>query len=193
MRVYLIRHAQSEDNAVEINGNQRMTRADFNRFMQNAPDSPLTARGQEQAQALAQRLADVPFARLYTSPLPRAMDTAAALAYAQNLTPIVIEDLRELMPPPLREVGGPATLRRLFLAAYTSMLLSATSTDRLTAASRRARVVWQKIAAEPAEDVAVVSHGWFITVLLLNLRFDRKWRILSRDITNCGVSLVVSR
>lgn len=193
MRVYLIRHAESEDNAIEVHGNQRMARAEFNRFMQNAPDSPLTVRGQEQAQALAQRLADVPFSRLYTSPLPRAVATAAALADAQRLTPIVIEDLRELMPPPMREVGGPATLRRLFLAAYTSMLLSPVSEDRLTAASRRARVVWRKITAEPAEDVAVVSHGWFISVLLLNLRFDRNWRILSRNLTNCGVSLVASR
>lgn len=192
MRVYLIRHAESEDNTVEVNGNQRMTRVEFNSFMQNAPHSPLTARGQEQAQTLAQRLADVPFARLYTSPLQRAVATTSALADSQGLTPIVIEDLRELTPPPLR-VTGDATLRRLFVAAYASMLLSTTSPDRLTVASRRARAVWRKITCEPAEDVAVISHGWFITVLLLNLRFDRNWRIRSRDITNCGVSLIVSR
>ncbi len=192
MRVYLIRHAESEDNAVEVNGKRRMTRTEFDAFMQNAPHSPLTTRGQEQAQELAQRLVDVPFARRYTSPLPRALDTASALAGAQNLTPIVIDDLRELMPPPLRQIEGDATLRRLFLAAYTSMLLSPTSPDRLTAALRRARAVWQKITAEPAEEVAVISHGWFITVLLLSLYFDSRWRILSRDLTNCGISHVIS-
>ena len=193
MRVYLIRHAECEDNVVEVSGKHRMTRADFNRFLHNGPHSPLTARGQEQAQALAQRLADIPFDRLYTSPLPRALATAAVLGEAQGLTPIVIEDLRELQPPPLREGGRDASLRRLFLAAYAGMLLSPASLDRLTAASRRARAVWQKITAEPAEHVAVISHGWFIMILLLNLRFDSHWRILSRDLANCGISLVVSR
>ncbi len=193
MLVYLIRHAESEDNVVELNGKHRMSRADFNAFMQNAPHSPLTARGQEQAAALAQRLADVAFTRLYTSPLPRATATAAVLAEAQGLVPIVIEDLRELMPPPLRADSGEASLRRLFLGAYTTMLLSPASADRLAAALRRARAVWRKITAEPAEAVAVISHGWFITVLLLSLRFDRRWRILARDLANCGISLVVSR
>jgi broad specificity phosphatase PhoE len=193
MRVYLIRHAECEDNVVEVNGKHGMTRAEFNAFLRNAPHSPLTARGQEQAQVLVQQLAEISFARLYTSPLPRALATATVLAEAQGLTPVVIDDLRELMPPPLPENGRDASLRRLFLAAYASMLLSPASLDRLTAASRRARAVWQKITAEPAEDVAVVSHGWFITVLLLSLRFDPHWRILARDLANCGISMVASR
>jgi broad specificity phosphatase PhoE len=193
MHVYVIRHAESEDNAVEMNGKHRMTRAEFNLFMRDAPRSPLTARGQEQAEALAQRLAGIAFARLYTSPLPRALATTSVLAEAQGLDPIIIPDLRELAPPVMREHGRDASLRRLFLSAYMGMLLSPVSEDRLIVAYRRARAVWQKITAEPADAVAVVSHGWFITVLLLGLRFDPRWRIVSRDLANCGISLVVSR
>jgi len=193
MRVYLIRHAESEDNVVEVDNKQRLTRGAFNAFMQNAPHSPLTARGQEQAHVLAQRLANVAFARLYTSSLPRALATARVLGEAQGLVAIVVNDLRELHPPQLRERGGDVSLRLLFLAAYVGMLLSPSSTDRLTASSRRARAVWREITAEPADAVAVVSHGWFITVLLFCLCFDRRWRILSSDLTNCGISLIASR
>ena len=193
MQIYLIRHAQSEDNVVEVDLSRRMTRAEFNAFLRHAPESRLTALGEEQARRLTQRLAQVPITQLYTSPLPRALATAQVLAAGRGIAPHIITELRELEPPPLKEYGGSVSLRWLFLQAFMRMLLSPASEDRVGIALRRARAVWRQITAEPAEAIAVVSHGWFIGTLLLSLRFDRHWRVVTRDLANGGISLVVSR
>ncbi|MEO6873209.1 MAG: histidine phosphatase family protein [Opitutaceae bacterium] len=65
-RFILIRHGETEWNAV-------------NREMGQL-DSPLTARGLEQADRVAERLATVPFDVLYSSDLGRAVQTATAVA-----------------------------------------------------------------------------------------------------------------
>jgi broad specificity phosphatase PhoE len=193
MKVFLIRHGQCEANLVEEDMRRRMTREEFNTFMRCSPESLLTSKGEAQAASLARRFAGVPLARLYASPLPRALATATALGKAQGLDPIILPDLRELMPPPLVVRGGPAPAHRLFLSAYVRMLLAPSSEDRLSATLRRARGVWREITAEPAEAIAAVSHGWFLTVLLLSVRFERGWHVVTRDLRNTGVSLVMRR
>ncbi|HUH08078.1 MAG TPA: histidine phosphatase family protein [Egibacteraceae bacterium] len=52
--------------------------------------------GRAQADALAERLADVPFKAVYASPLPRAMQTAAALAASRRIDVQPCEGLLEL-------------------------------------------------------------------------------------------------
>ncbi len=195
MQVYLIRHAQSEINVLldDLPLNNRLTREAFNRLVLSDAESPLTPEGQEQAQRLAERLAAVRFDRLYTSPLPRAQATAAALSETLHLTPQVLDDLRELQAALLRERAGEITLRRIFWQSYTRMLFSPRSPDAFGRSYRRARAVWNQITSEPAEAIAVVSHGMLLWFLLLHIQTDRRWRIASRDLTNCGISLVVPR
>jgi broad specificity phosphatase PhoE len=195
VQVYLIRHAQCEINVLldDAPPNKRLSIAAFNALIRGDAASPLTPEGVAQAQRLAERLTGVQFDRLYTSPLPRAVATAAALSEVAGLTPQIIDDLRELQPPMIRERAGELTLRRLFWRAYTRMLFSPASPDAFGPAYRRARAVWSQITREPAEAIAVVSHGMFIWFLLLSLWTDRRWRVLSRDLTNCGISLVALR
>ena len=59
-------------------------------------DLPLSRIGREQAQALAERLSDVNFDAIYSSPLRRCLETAAPLAEGLHMTPIVVEDLKEI-------------------------------------------------------------------------------------------------
>lgn len=59
------------------------------------PGVHLNEEGQAQATALAQRLADVPLAAIYSSPLERTMETAQPLAEAHGLTVAVREELGE--------------------------------------------------------------------------------------------------
>ena len=84
--IFYVRHAESTWNAVGR--------------WQGQSDPPLSARGREQAVALAERLAAHPRARelalLATSPLRRAHQTAAALAERIGLEPRPVEALREL-------------------------------------------------------------------------------------------------
>ena len=195
MQVYLIRHAQCEINVLLDDAplTKRLSTTAFNTLIRGEAESPLTPEGAAQARRLAERLSGVRFDRLYTSPLLRAVATAAALSEVAGLTPQVIDGLRELHPPLLEERAGDATLRRLFWRSYTRMLLSPASPDAFGPAYRRARAIWSQITREPAEAVAVVSHGMFIRFLLLSLWADRRWRIASRDLGNCGISLVAHR
>jgi len=65
VRLLLIRHAESEGNAQGR--------------LQGRKEFPLSDRGVAQAAALAERLAAVPIAAVYASPIRRALDTAAAV------------------------------------------------------------------------------------------------------------------
>ena len=63
---------------------------------QGHADRPLTERGREQAQALADRLAHIELDAVYSSDLKRARDTAAAVAESQGLELQQLPDLREV-------------------------------------------------------------------------------------------------
>ncbi len=58
-------------------------------------DDPLTERGRGQATRLAQALALLPIAAVYTSSLRRAMDTATPIADACGVAPTIDDRLRE--------------------------------------------------------------------------------------------------
>ncbi len=55
----------------------------------------LNARGVQQAELVAYRLKEKPIHTVYTSPLERAMETAAPLAQARQLQPIILPELRD--------------------------------------------------------------------------------------------------
>ena len=73
MRIYLVRHGESEANVAGI--------------INDDPRRPvsLTARGRDQARQAARGLGAVPFTRVYASRFPRAQETAAILLEALAL------------------------------------------------------------------------------------------------------------
>jgi broad specificity phosphatase PhoE len=76
MRIYFSRHGESEANLLHEHANRGFKYG-------------LTEAGRAQAAALAARLEDVPIARIYSSPLKRAVETAEIVARAKD-TPIEI-------------------------------------------------------------------------------------------------------
>ena len=81
-RLYLLRHAEVEEKYhVTFGGTIDMTLSD---------------RGHSQATALADYLQDIPFQKIYSSPMIRARETIAPLARRLNHCPIIMEDLREI-------------------------------------------------------------------------------------------------
>ena len=80
-RVILVRHGETEANKLQM--------------WHGSLDAPLTARGQVQVQATGRRFAEcVQHERidhLYVSPLPRARSTAAAVAEAIGMAPVIEE------------------------------------------------------------------------------------------------------
>ena len=189
MKVYLIRHAQSEENARGSSG-ARVSARDFNALLVNSPASPLTPQGQRQAQALVGRLAGAGIERLYVSPFTRALMTADVLAQATGLAPQVLPELSEVLPPPRANERRGASINAHFLRAYLRMLWAEGEHEGWRASYSRARAAWGKITAEPAHAVAAVSHAALLGLMLWGLRRDPQWRIVTRDLSNGGVSVV---
>jgi broad specificity phosphatase PhoE len=79
---YLVRHGESEANAA--------------RRFAGQSDSPLTARGRQQAEAVADELENVRFDRIVSSDLSRTRDTAEVIARRHGMGVEVIPELREI-------------------------------------------------------------------------------------------------
>ena len=82
MKLYFVRHGESEANILRVISNR---------------ESPLglTERGRQQALTLAERLKDIPFTAIYSSPILRARETAEILSRSFHLGYQVTEALRE--------------------------------------------------------------------------------------------------
>jgi broad specificity phosphatase PhoE len=86
MRLILVRHGQTHCNVQEI--------------WHGWDDCDLTDEGVRQAQAAGERLACEPLSAVYSSDIPRALQTAQAIADFHHLVPILDRGLRE------RNAGG---------------------------------------------------------------------------------------
>jgi broad specificity phosphatase PhoE len=173
---YFVRHGESQANAAH-------------RFA-GRTDSPLTERGRQQAEAVADALASVKFDRIVTSPLSRCRDTALIIARRHqlpvDLEPDLVEiDVGEKTGMPFDEVRGlPEWSDDGFVAWPRG--------ETLDQVLSRAHRVITRIAEESAgERVLVVGHGGVTRILMSHFlgllpRLDRS------AATNTNVSVVVS-
>ena len=133
-------------------------------------DPPLADLGHRQAQALAAWLAEEPIDAIYTSPLQRALETAAPLAAATGLGPVVDEDLAEydrhaseyIPMEELRAEGG-----ERWEQAVADWQLGAADMDVWFDAVVVA--VERVVAAHPGQTVAIVAHGGVVNAYLASI------------------------
>ena len=130
-------------------------------------DWPLTDVGRAQAERIAQRL--LPCLRgktwaLYSSDLLRAQQTAAPLAEALGVTPILQMELRE------RNLG-PAVGKSVQWLRENLEMQERTVDDRLFAAAESRRDAWnrllpffEQLMAAPEENIILVSHGDLLSI-----------------------------
>ena len=109
MDLYLIRHAQSQNNALPEH--------------QRVADPGLTELGHEQANRLAERVRSLQLTRLITSPFRRALETTEHLRIATGLVPEVRVALHETGGcmegvEPATMVGQPGLSRKQILAEF---------------------------------------------------------------------------
>lgn len=149
--LYLIRHGEALGNAQ-------------GRIM-GQTDLPLTARGRQQAEALARWFTTcaVRFAAVYSSDLERARDTAEILAAACAAASAV------LVRTGLRELGRGALEGRTFAEAAALRALPETMAGFEPEAAATARIL--RVGAELRiaaleHDVAAVAHGGSLARLL---------------------------
>ncbi|MCU0492712.1 MAG: histidine phosphatase family protein, partial [Chloroflexaceae bacterium] len=182
---------QSEENALDLR--QHVTVQDFNALLARSHAAPLTPLGQQQARSLVERLRHTSIEQIYTSPFARALSTAQVLCESFNLVPTVVPELREVLPRPLTERRRTASLRRLFVKSYLGMLWPWGEDETWRAGYRRAKRAWATITEHGAGEVAVVAHSGLNSLILLSLRRSPLWRILSRDLSNGGISIIERR
>lgn len=175
--LYLVRHGESEANAAGVFAGQ--------------VDSPLTARGREQAEAVAIALADLAIDRVVASDLSRARDTAAAIAAAHGLEVEVDPELREI------DVGASAgkrwddgTLRASFTAADSDEFVRWPGGESLEQVlARSLGCIDRLVRRHPGERIVVVGHGGVTRILVSHFlailpRLDRS------PATNTNVTIV---
>lgn len=92
MRLFLIRHGETWWNEIHK--------------FQGSSDVELSPQGWRQAQKLALSLKDEPIAKIYTSPLKRAQQTAAEVAKCHHCSITILDELRELHQGHLEGLSG---------------------------------------------------------------------------------------
>jgi broad specificity phosphatase PhoE len=149
MSYILVRHGQTALNAARI--------------FQPA-DTPLSALGMAQAQAVAKRLAGQPVAAIVSSDLARAAQTAAAIGQACGLavehTPLLQErNFGELRGQPYDTLGFNAI----------DMAAAPAGGESMADVQARAQQAWHFLQARRAAlagPLVVVSHGAFLRALM---------------------------
>lgn len=133
-------------------------------------DPPLDPRGYVQSAQVAGRLASLSIAAIYVSTLQRTQQTAASLAQATGLTPVIEPDLREIFLGEWeggvyrirREEGHPDWQRVLAEQSWDVIPGAEQSVDLAT----RLKGVIAKISRNhPDERVAVFAHGGVIGMI----------------------------
>jgi 2,3-bisphosphoglycerate-dependent phosphoglycerate mutase len=126
-------------------------------------DRPLSPEGAAAARTLAASLAHEPIAAVYSSPYPRALQTALPIAEAHGLEVRIVDDLRErlLSPDPLEDWY--AEVRRTW-ADFDHALPGGESSRQ--AQARADRVLSDLARPHPGGTIVAASHGNLIALAL---------------------------
>ena len=193
MQLYIIRHAQSENNALWARSGSSNGRS---------PDPYLTEIGLQQADHLAQHIAknwgqadpenDLHnrkgyfFTHLYTSLMERAVITGSAIAEKVNIPLVAWEIIHEVGGifdrkfDPDERIGLPGPNREFFSTNYPHLILPDSlgedgwwkrPHETREQAMLRAKTFLHELQArhEPADRVALISHGGFFVAIMRTL------------------------
>jgi probable phosphomutase (TIGR03848 family) len=149
--------------------------------------------GQRQAERLAERLAASRIRAVYSSPLERALDTAAAIGARLRLEVEVAEELNEVefgawTNRTLPDLGDEEEWRRFNLFRSSSVIPQGET--MLEVQARMLRLIERLCVAHPEHVVALVSHGDVIKATLahyLGVPLDLFQRI---EISPASVTIV---
>lgn len=210
MRLYFIRHGQSENNALYENTGSDIGRVD---------DPRLTDVGMRQAEATARYVSsfvdpvdrnpigrNFGFTHLYCSPMYRAIATGKYIAEAMNLPLVVLKDWHETGGIFLEDkqkgtfIHRPGLTRAEMLQLYPKLILTDITKEdgwwnrppeeedeRPVRARRALRSILER-HPNPEDRVAVVSHGGFYNLFMAAVMNLEVIRSVWFDLCNCGIS-----
>jgi broad specificity phosphatase PhoE len=182
--LYLVRHGATENN-----------RARPPRLQGRRTDPALSIEGQQQARQTGRLLSGFPIAAVYSSPLVRARQTAAAIAEPHGLEVLVVDDLVEVdvgdwegRPWDEIERTDPEAYRAFMADASVNPYLGG---ETLEIVLDRAVPAFEKLMAENLGRVIVaVAHNMVNRAYLAPLLDVPLARYRSIPQDNCGVNLL---
>ena len=178
-RFVLIRHARTDVAGHRLTGRR--------------PGVHLNEAGYAQAEYLPQRLRHVRLDAVHTSPRERARETAAPLARARSLEPVILEGLEELDYGDWQDQTVEALEGDARWLAYNRLrsLCRIPGGDSLLEAQLRMVGAVERIWAEqPGATVALVGHGDPLRALIAHLLGMPLDFILRLEIAPASVSMV---
>ena len=158
MKAILVRHCQTDRNRDGL--------------VQGRADPPLNDTGRQQAGKLAEALAGAPVAAVYSSPLARAMQTAAAIAARHDLPVQPTPALLELDVGQMDGLTGAQMRERFpgFLDTWLSgpeITLRLPGGESLEEAQERAWAFLEAVVAhDDIESIVCVSHNFVLLSLI---------------------------
>lgn len=134
----------------------------------------LSAEGRHQADLIAARLASEQIAAVYSSPLSRALDTAAPIAKAHRLTPVPHDGLREISHGHWEGMAR-ADVERRFPDEYAAWeedpftFAPKDGESGVAVLARALPVLREIVTAHAGSQVVVVSHKATLRLMLSSL------------------------
>ena len=150
-------------------------------------DPPLAEAGHAQARAVGERLAGEGLARLFVTTLQRTAQTAAPLAAATGLSPVVVPELREVHLGEweggeyrIRAAEGDPLVWRIFEEERWDLIPGAEAPDALEA---RVRAGLARIVEETGPDAvaAAVVHGGIVGEVCRQATGSRPFAFIHAD------------
>ena len=168
--LYIIRHGQTDMNA--------------RRVLQSRTDLPLNAIGVEQAKEAAARLKDIPFRKVYSSPLLRAVQTAELAAPGIPVT--VDERLIEMDYGPYEgmDLRSPAPEIMAFFRDFAHTP-APEGVEQLSSVVARAGRFLADVEKEG--DILISTHAIAMKGFLEYLTPESRGSWWSKNIANCAV------
>lgn len=159
-KIYLIRHGQTDWNLAHRIQGQR--------------DIPLNETGRRQAAQLAEGMKERPVARVFTSRLSRARETAEAVADSQGVSLYLVDGLEEISYGQWEGMTM-EEIRQAYPAEYDVWWKDPVNgappggesqMDVLVRTARAMEAIKANMASDGAKAVAVISHGASICCIL---------------------------
>lgn len=157
-------------------------------------DRPLSAFGLEQAELTGKAMKDCQAARLFTSPLLRALQTAEPISRETGLKPEPIEDLQEMYFGILegkRDYWPVLKDKKVLVMIYYAwrLLLATISGESQRHFRQRVLRAWAEIRSQAdGQPIIVVAHSGVLRTILLH-EFGGRFTDATRFVLNaCSIS-----
>lgn len=186
MKVYFVRHGESEENVGSVFG---------------GPESPLTEHGRKQAGFVAERFTEIPVDLIISSTYERARETAYIISSVIE-KPIEYSDLFVERRRPSEEIGTPkdgplfSKNREIMRVNRHNPGWRHSDEENFEDSKKRGLAALNFILSLPHENVLVVTHGLFLRMLVSCMIFGEEMTsheyfkiMVSLETRNTGITM----